>query len=93
METAKNMSCNICNEKNPCPDCITTISNQKITISGADLTNWMSTTYTQYASQTVNEEQLILSVNHHGVYKVTHGEKLLYRGPDRYWAIAAWDAA
>lgn len=66
---------------------------KKMPIGGADFTNWMEDTYTEYAAQTYCGERLRMLINHHGTYRVTHGDRVLYQGSQRTHAEAAWESA
>ena len=65
----------------------------KMELNPETLREWMSDMWTLYASQMFNGKLLRLHINGSGVYRITHGETVLYQGNQMTHALAAWAAA
>lgn len=66
---------------------------QKLELDVNNLTVWRSTQWNLYASQMYKTKLLRLWMNADGMYRVYHGEDVIYEGSQMTHAIAAWDSA
>ena len=66
---------------------------KKMQLTKDSIVGWMDDTWTLYASQMVDGKLLRLHINGSGVFRVIHGEIVLYQGDDIDPAIDAWNRA
>lgn len=66
---------------------------KKIELINADIANWENEVFNLYASQSWNDKRLVFLVGCFGVYKVKHGDDILYKGTSRHKATNAWKIA
>ena len=65
--------------------------NEKLKITCEHIHGWMDDNWIDYCSQMFKGELLKLSINGNAIYQITHGEKNLYRGNDREFAVNIWN--
>lgn len=63
-----------------------------IELNHETLRDWMSDTWMLYASQMFNGKLLRMYINLNGIYRVTHGETIIYQDNQLIDAIAAWNS-
>lgn len=66
---------------------------QKIKLEASKLAEWRSSQWNLYSSQMYKTKLLRLCTNANGMYRVHHGEDVIYEGSQMTHAIAAWDSA
>jgi len=66
---------------------------KKMQLTKDFIVGWMDDIWTLYASQMVDGELLRLYINGSGVFRVIHGEIVLYQGDDIDPAIDVWNRA
>ena len=65
----------------------------KLEIDIEVLDTWMAEQWNLFASQNYRGRPLRLWLNPVGIFRVIHGDKILYEGKEKDLAVAAWDAA
>ena len=63
---------------------------RKIDISRSDVEIWESEEWCTYASQSYNGKQLTFAKSLCGMYRVKHGDEILYSGDGLGVAMATW---
>ena len=64
---------------------------KKMELKKETLTEWLDDTWNLYASQMFSGKLLRMHINGNGVYRIVHGEAVLYQGIDIDVAINTWN--